>query len=186
MRESLIPVAPGLDEPIEMLGACHERVLAQLRTLERLAPWMREHGADEQARQAAGAVMRYFDVAGVNHHLDEEEDVLPALRGARVDEATRGEIEALSDWVIADHQRLYAAWSAMRARLEAVGSGTCIRLDDLEVAAFAAAYRAHIEREEAELLPLARRVLDEATVERISHAMTQRRRSPPDDDTNGV
>ncbi|MGH8668869.1 MAG: hypothetical protein ACREUH_06505 [Burkholderiales bacterium] len=30
--------APSFDEPLEMLAACHERIEAQLGTLERRAP----------------------------------------------------------------------------------------------------------------------------------------------------
>ena len=185
MRNSLIPVIPGLDEPIAMLDACHERVLAQLQTLERLVPWLQEHGADNEARQAARAVMRYFDVAGVNHHLDEEEDILPALRAAQVDAATRQDIEKLSAWVHEDHQRLYAAWAVVRTELAAVAEEGRAELDAAQVAAFAHAYRTHIEREETELLPLARRILDAAVVERISHTMTQRRRTPGAGGTDG-
>src|SRR5689334_1951600 len=71
--------APGFDEPLEMLAACHERIEAQLRTLEKLVEHLSQncaangaaHGADNSARDAAARVMRYFDTAGVEHHRDE-------------------------------------------------------------------------------------------------------------------
>ena len=79
MTDSLLPNAPSLEEPLEMLEACHERIEAQLRTLERLLDYLPRHGADEQARQAARNVLRYFELAGPNHHEDEERNLFPTL-----------------------------------------------------------------------------------------------------------
>src|SRR5687768_11399199 len=73
------PVA-AFDEPLEMLEACHQKIEAQLATLERILPHLRQHGADADAKSAARAVMRYFDTAGVLHHRDEDEDLFPLLR----------------------------------------------------------------------------------------------------------
>ena len=108
MVDSLIPVAPGMETPLEMLEACHERLQAQLATLGRLAAWHQEHGSDRQAQQAATNVMRYFDLAAVNHHLDEEEDLLPALK-ARIDPARGDALQVLIESILADHQEMFAA-----------------------------------------------------------------------------
>ena len=62
-----------------MLAACHGRVESQCDTLRRLLPHVAAHGADVQAREAAVAVMRYFDTAARHHHADEEVDLFPAL-----------------------------------------------------------------------------------------------------------
>lgn len=175
MADSLIPVAPGMETPIEMLEACHERLQAQIATLGRLAAWHREHGADRQAQQAATNVMRYFDLAAVNHHLDEEEDLLPALK-ARIDSGRRGALQALIESILADHQEMFAAWAAMRARLEPISRGAASELPPDEVERFAERYRRHIEREEGEVLPLARELLTEEDIAAMSGAMTGRRR----------
>lgn len=176
MIDSLIPSAPGMETPLEMLEACHERLQGQLATLARLADWLPEHGADAQAQQAATNVMRYFDLAAVNHHLDEEEDLFPVLR-ARVDDARRAPLHALIDWILADHQAMFAAWAAMRARLEPISRGQPAELSAADVAAFAERYRRHIEREEGELLPYARELLSEADIATLSQTMIARRRS---------
>ena len=55
--------AVGFDQPFEMLEACHERVERSLGLLLRLAEHLVSHGADEQARDAARDVLRYFDLA---------------------------------------------------------------------------------------------------------------------------
>ena len=56
MTDSLLPLSPSLDEPLEMLEACHERIEAQLKTLERLLDYLPRHGADEQARHQTADV----------------------------------------------------------------------------------------------------------------------------------
>lgn len=175
MTDSLLPVAPGMESPLDMLEACHERLQAQLTTLARLAAWLPEHGADAQARQAAANVMRYFDLAAVNHHLDEEEDLFPVLR-ARVGPRERGVLNALIDGLLADHQQMFAAWAQMRARLEPISRGAAAELAAEEVESFAARYRRHIEREEGELLAHARALLTDADVAAMSATMTARRR----------
>jgi hemerythrin-like domain-containing protein len=175
---SLIPpAAPALDEPLEMLHACHERVRAQLGTLTRLAQWLPQHGADEQARRAARSVMRYFDLAAVNHHMDEEQDLLPAMlevAGA----AERSRLQGLVDRVLAEHVELAAKWAGVRARLEGISEGAVAALEEDVVQQFATAYETHILLEEEEILPWAARMLGADAVAQISVNMTDRRRAP--------
>ncbi|AUN95016.1 hemerythrin domain-containing protein [Pseudazoarcus pumilus] len=169
--------APGLDEPLEMLFACHDRVRARIDTLERLARWLPEHGADEQARQAATAVLRYFDQAAVNHHLDEERDLFPAMR-ARVEAAEAARLAALEARILDEHRLLAARWAAMREPLLAIAAGESAELGTDAVAAFRAAYSEHIALEEAEVLPWAERILGQGELAAMSATMTARRREP--------
>lgn len=178
MNETLIPVSPGFETPLEMVEACHERLHGQLDTLARLAAWLPEHGADRQAQQAAVAVMRYFDLAAVNHHLDEEEDLFPALL-ARAEGGVRAHLQTLVDWLLADHQRMFAGWAAMRAVLLPISRGEEAELDAADVQAFAERYQRHIEREEGELLPMARVLLTEDDQRVLGERMSARRRQPP-------
>lgn len=175
MSESLIALAPGFDEPLEMLCACHERVHAQLETLHRLARWLPEHGVDHQARRAAEAVIRYFDHAAVNHHMDEEQDLFPLLQ-QRVSEDRRYALDALIEWIKDDHQRMFAAWDDMKARLLPLVAGEETVLDEAVVDAFSERYRLHIEREESELFPYAQALLSEADLATLGASMTARRR----------
>lgn len=176
MSNSLIPVAPGFDQPLDMLEACHERLQAQLHTLEKLARWLPEHGADEQARRAAANVMRYFDNAATNHHCDEENDLLPALH-ARVADHERAELEALSECIIADHRRLSAAWEELRVLLAEIADGHAADLTGAGLARFVDDYRKHLAHEEDVMLPFARRLLGSEALEALGASMTARRTS---------
>jgi len=176
--DSLIPrPAPGLDEPLEMLAACHERMRAQLATLARLARWLPEHGVDEQAAQAASAVMRYFDLAAVNHHLDEEEDLLPAMLEL-IPFAEEECLQRRIKRILREHVELAAHWARLRASLMEISEGREAALSEEDIECFAEAYGAHIRFEEEEVLPLAERLLGLDMLEQISSHMIERRRTP--------
>ncbi len=164
------------EAPLEMLAACHGRVEQQCRTLLRLPPHLQAHGANLSARQAARAVMRYFDTAAQDHHADEEQDLFPALLSVAMESAEEAQrLRDLTQALVADHQRIGGLWRELRQALAAVAEAQAIELPLGQVQEFVAAYRRHIEREEDELLPLAARLLSQADIGRIGAAMRQRR-----------
>lgn len=166
--------AAGPEAPLDMLAACHTRVEKQCQTLTRLQPHLATHGSDGAAREAASAVMRYFDTAAKHHHEDEEQDLFPALL-----ESMAGSdalcIRELTGALRAEHRQLEGRWAALRARLEAIAEGEALTLDEDEVNGFVSAYRAHIAKEDSELLPMAARLLGEADLQTIGRAMRTRR-----------
>ena len=170
--------APSFDAPLDMLYACHERIEAQLCTLEKLCAHLGANGSDEQARQAAQAVMRYFDTAAPNHHRDEDEDLFPLLR-ALAAKAGREEIGATLYELEREHQSMDLLYSGLRLSLDAVAKGRPARLDAEDVARFAWLYRRHLRLEEAAVLPFARDALDANQQRRLGERMTQRRRIAP-------
>lgn len=166
--------AVGFEVPLEMLAACHGRVQAQCATLRRLAAHLAGQGADRQAQDAAAAVMRYFDTSAVHHHADEELDLFPALI-----ESMAGSdavcVRELTASLAAEHRELERRWRALRRQLEQVAGGDTATLPDDEVHDFIALYERHIAREEAELLPMAGRLLCNAELDRIGQSMRGRR-----------
>lgn len=170
------PAAPaaGFEVPLEMLSACHGRIEQQCATLRRLQGHLPAHGADDQARAAAAAVMRYFDLAARQHHEDEERDLFPALL-----ESMAGSdpvcLRELTASLTVEHRQLEAAWRRVRAELERVAAGDAAALSAEDVEAFAALYARHIEREEQELLPMAARLLCDDELDRIGRTMRERR-----------
>ena len=165
--------SPGLDQPFEMLSACHERVERTLDVLERLRRHVATHGPDTQAAQAARDVLRYFDLAAPQHHLDEERHVLPALRASG-----DAQLQALAERLHDDHRRMEAAWAAARTILSAIVEGRLDRLqhDDRTVlAGFANLYSGHIAAEEGTAFPEAARRLDDTAVRTMGADMRTRR-----------
>ncbi|HMO45983.1 MAG TPA: hemerythrin domain-containing protein [Rubrivivax sp.] len=182
MPSELLPGTPrpaaGFDAPLDMLAACHERLQRQCRTLRRLPPHVAAHGADAQAQEASTAVMRYFDRAAVDHHADEEEDLFPALL-----EAMAGSdavcLRDLTTALTQQHRELHAQWQALRSVLARLAAGEPAALDAAQVEAFVDGNLQHMAREEAELLPMAARLIDDETLQRIGAAMRRRRGIAP-------
>lgn len=162
---------PSFDEPLEMLAACHERIEAQLATLERLAPHLQAKGWDAEARAAAQAVLLYFDTSGRLHHQDEDHDLFPLLR-TKAAAAGRVEIAAAVDELEREHATMERQWRHLREQLQ--GNA---RLDDEELARFAWLYRRHMDRESAALLPFAREALAPAERAALGERMAARRRT---------
>jgi hemerythrin-like domain-containing protein len=174
------PPAAGFEVPLEMLAACHERVHGQCATLQRLVRHLAMHGSDPPAREAAVAVMRYFDTSAGHHHEDEEVDLFPAL----IESMAGSDAVCLRDLIAAlctDHRALEARWRSLRRALEQVALGVASTFPSDEVEAFVALYDQHIAREEAELLPMAARLLGDVELDRIGLAMRERRGLAPAD-----
>lgn len=170
--------AADFDHPLEILDGCHQRILRQCTLIDAIAARLASHPADPEARDAARAVVRFFDTAGAAHHRDEEEDLFPALVHY-VPSLELNATRALLARLRIDHANLDAAWREMRGTLMALALGGEPNLPIEAAQAFGAAYRRHIALEEAELLPLARRVLDTRLVARLGERMARRRGAQP-------
>lgn len=166
--------AAGFDAPLELLGACHGRVKAQCATLRRLVAHLARVGIDADAREVALKIQRYFDVAAVAHHADEEQDLFPALfESVAGSDATC--IRDLTQSLAADHRELEVRWGRLREALDRVAAGEPAALDADEVEAFVALNERHVAREDAELLPMAARLLGDAELAAMGPSMRARR-----------
>ena len=168
--------AVGFEQPFAMLEACHERVQRTLGLLQRLRDHVRAQGADEQARQAARDVLRYFDLAAPLHHEDEELHVFPLLAGS-ADAALREAIAALRD----DHVRMAERWTRARGVLLGWRDDPAPTPPDEPsralLKAFSDAYDAHIATEEGLVYPAAQAAFDATGLARIGAEMQARRRA---------
>lgn len=177
--------AVGFEVPLEMLSACHGRVENQCATLRRLVAHLASHGADLAAQQAAAAVIRYFETAARHHHADEEIDLFPAL----IESMAGSDAVCLRDItaaLTADHRELERLWHGLHERLAQLAAGHSSTLPETEVQAFIGLYERHMAREENELLPMAKRLLSDAELDRIGLAMRVRRGAFEPADPAGV
>jgi hemerythrin-like domain-containing protein len=150
------------------------RIRAQCDTLRALTEHVARAGFDEQARQAAHNVMRYFDMAARHHHDDEEEDLLPRMMAAAT--LSRGsKLTRLVAELTNEHRMMDREWSELRAVLQEISSGEKIALHALNVDRFVKLYHAHIAVEEASVYPLAEMLLSGEDLAEIGAGMAQRR-----------
>jgi len=162
--------APSFDDPLEMLLACHDRIRAQCATLNKLVLHLPQHGCDTQARQAALAVLRYFDSAGQHHHQDEELDLFPLLLATKNQTAL-----ALVSQLLSEHETMIATWQRLRPQLINISENMTNELDAWVVQDFINAYDNHIELENTSLLPLAKTLLTDCQLEDLGIKMAARR-----------
>lgn len=165
--------APSFDNPLEMLHACHGKILRQCDTLRKLATHLTSNGCDQQAQQAAQGILRYFDTAGQFHHQDEEEDVFPALRVSA--DSDKSHLESLLERLLQEHTSMLAAWDALRPVLLQLSQGIQVPLASSMAENFINRYTQHIAVEENELLPVAARLLDSQQQLKIGKHMAERR-----------
>lgn len=160
--------APGFDQPLALLRACHERIQLQCDTLEKFVAHLHAQGLDADARRAAAGVHRYFTTAGRHHHEDEEQDLFPLLRADPELAPLLAELES-------DHRRMESIWSQLEPLLAAPERiGNLDALAEL-VRDFNALYADHIKRENNELLPRAEQLLTGPVLAVVGERMARRR-----------
>ena len=162
-------IAPGFDDPLGMLAACHLRIRDKLATLARLQRHVPENGSDSEARAAARGLLKYFDGAAPNHHADEERSLFPRI-AARAPDA-RPLLEALQN----EHRMLDAHWRRLRPLLSGIVAGQRAVLPPRDVRDLLDLYGMHLAREDDVLLPLAQDVFDAEVLADIGREMAARR-----------
>ncbi|MGV0960409.1 MAG: hemerythrin domain-containing protein [Limnohabitans sp.] len=168
--------AVGFEAPFEMLTACHERVQRMLDLLSKLRQHLADKGWDAQAASAAEDVMRYFDLAAPQHHLDEEIHVFPAVLALN-----NGQLDLLVYRLKQEHIEMERLWVGVRQALDSVAQSDAQSwkgfsdADKADMDAFFAAYKDHINDEEIYIYPSARQALHEEQLQGMAHDMMRRR-----------
>ena len=160
--------APGFDDPLALLRACHERITRQCNTLEKIAAQLASHGLTPDLRTAAAGVHRYFSTAGHYHHEDEELDLFPLLRGDAA-------LATLIDNLQLEHVRMDALWRELEPLL---AEPDTIRDTDgfrKQAMAFIALHAQHVAHENAVLLPRAKAMLPPTVLTVLGARMAARR-----------
>jgi len=156
------------ERPLELLYACHEKVRRFNALAWKLAGHVETLGADEQARDAAKQILRYFEMSLPHHHADEELDVFPALRDLN-DAALSAAITELE----AEHVALEALWQEVGPWLHGVAQGETVSAP-ASLSQFVAHYVMHTDREEREVFSAIERLPD-SLVDAIAQRMRARR-----------
>ena len=152
---------PGFDDPIGMLRACHDKIIAHCDMLEGLL--------ERQDKEIAARVHRYFNTSAPLHHRDEEEDLFPRINRQSL------KIAELVHRLKQEHQELSQLWGRIAADLKSLPQDGFS--DDFITAAreFCHINRAHITLENMELLPMASGILSQQDLGAIGETMAARR-----------
>ncbi|WP_018938076.1 MULTISPECIES: hemerythrin domain-containing protein [unclassified Thioalkalivibrio] len=173
MHAQLHESVPGFQQPIELLRACHRRILNSLDILERLPAHLADKGADEEARGAAQRVLNYFHEAAPNHHADEDQDLFPVLRQHCGHPESHPQLCEWLDRLTAEHDEIEAGWDRLEPALQRIAAGQPADLDGAD--AWIRQYRIHLDLEERAVLPFAEHLLGPEDRRAIGAAMAARR-----------
>lgn len=160
--------APGFDEPLELLRACHMRMLMHCATLEKLPAQLQAGNAGEIG-ETVEKIRHYFNTAAHLHHQDEERDLFPLLQQQSPD--FNAAVRELSG----DHLELESAWHDLDSLLAELDRLDDPRALDERIRAFTNAYRQHIQKEEQSILMPAGQALNATDLKRLGRAMARRR-----------
>lgn len=174
MTSNLFDTAPDFDQPVAVLKHCHDRIRKQLKTMDLLASPAVLAATPDEVRQAAGAVLRYFEKAAPHHHEDEEHDLLPMLA-----DTARGEdaalLAGLMPGILDEHRQMELLWQRLQPQLAAIAAGESATLDSADAARFGELYLAHMDKEEGHIAPMAKRLFSTEQMQRLGNAMRTRR-----------
>ncbi|BAZ93020.1 uncharacterized protein FOKN1_0618 [Thiohalobacter thiocyanaticus] len=160
--------APGFDDPLGLLRACHMRMLMHCSTLEKL-PAQIDAGKQAELQETVEKIRHYFNTAAHLHHQDEERDLFPLL------EEQSPDFNAAVRELSAQHPELESAWRELDARLAELDRIDDSAALDARIRAFTNAYRQHIQHEEQKVLMPAEQALNDADRKRLGRAMARRR-----------
>lgn len=163
---------PAAGDAVGLLLECHERIRSFLALAQRIAA----AGPEEAAAvpEAAARVRRYFTQALPLHAQDEEETIVPRLRG--LDPA----VDAALQEMTREHAEHEAPLAALVGACEELANGPG-RLEALApVVARAASelerhFAVHLAREEEIIFPAMRRLLDRSVDDQIVREIRARR-----------
>ncbi len=171
-RRSLLSMGGGFETPFDMLSGCHQRIRMFSDLAQRLAA---QPAPSEEVAEAASRLCLYFGTALPLHEQDEEDTLHRALQDARAPGmdamfARLRKEHAAIEGVLA---QLLPMWEGLKGAPDrlAAEKDTLARGAD----ALTAAFVPHLEMEENELYPLARRVLSADVLADMLRAMRARR-----------
>ena len=175
------PHIPDFTDPLGLLVHCHERIEAQLNSLERVAEILRLGDRQSLPRlfAAIDGAIAHFAVPGVKHTEDEEISLFPRLRqhgGSAGEDALTAMAELESQHRTAE--QLHVEFDEFVSTLPRDGSADARELDcfgDL-VAELTTLYRPHILLENNFVFPIAGRVLPANEIQALGEEMRARRK----------
>ena len=171
MADPPVPGASG--SPLNALLAWHRLGEQHFEGLQRLAHGSPDPSVETSARETARAALAWFDGTAATHHRIQEDALFPELveSMAGSDPVCLRELAAAAS---AGHRDVERLWRTLRPACVALSRGVAATLDADVVTALVEACRANLERADRELIPMARRLLDDAALARLRARLDER------------
>jgi hemerythrin superfamily protein len=165
-------------EPIGILEDCHKRIHHFIQTLVTLEESVGAAPLNADDRDSLERSLRYFRKAAPRHNADEEESLFPKLQSHSDAEAEAmfarlASLAADHHWAETQHFEIDAIGSRWLSA-GVLQSSDLARLRTL-VHSLSRFYARHIEIEEKEVFPAARRILSAAERHTVGREMAEKR-----------
>ena len=153
-------------DPIEMLDRSHARLTEAMQALLEATTAIAAGTGTAADRETLDDVLHFLGRGAERHVADEEQSVFPRLR-------KHPETGALIERIAAEHRNHDDTIIALRGAIRHLPAGA----DTLATIAadLASQYEAHIELEDAELIPAMRRLLSAGELDEMLREMRERR-----------
>ncbi len=144
------------ESPIDTFALCHVGILAKLDTLSELPPLV---AAAERARTVSNELLSFFDTAVLEHHVEEERDLFPAVVASASPGDERSRLQEVVNQLTSEHRAIEAVWTSLKPALKRASKGRRAELDVAAVRTLIDSYRAHAAFGERVFLPLSFEIL---------------------------
>lgn len=163
----------SFEQPLELLKACHARILLYADLLLKLNMHISSKGIDQEALTAINRIQHYFSTAAAYHHQDEENDLFPMLIGINSDALAL--VESLEN----EHLELDGLWQKIETIL--LNPEMIANDENFEhhCHQFLSVNQEHIEKENEMLLPMAEQFLSPEQLTQLGKSMAARRNIKP-------
>lgn len=148
--------SPDLDAPITRFRECHHGILSVLGRFGELATLL-EPAA--RARAVAKETLVFFRAAIIEHHVDEERELFPAVLASASKGEEHDRVHTLVLQLTAQHREIEADWKALEPEVRKVAKGQDGIIDPAAIDRLVSKYGAHARFEEEAFLPLSEAIL---------------------------
>jgi len=160
------PKSATFEQPIDLLLSCHEKIIHFSSALCKVVNAVQQDGWNDNYAASVDQVRHYFNVAGPEHHLDEEAHLFPAIIALdpELKKAHSMDMLTLINAMIKEHVESDALWATLDKML-AERSDDFSTLKDLSHQFKSDMYE-HARIENEQIFPYAKAHISEADLKK--------------------
>jgi len=168
----------SFEDPLSLLDSCHKKIINFSSTLHKLSIKLHQDGWSDELISTAQNISHYFNVAGSEHHLDEEQHLFPAIIALNINKnfvqnEENREVISLINQMIKEHVESDALWEKINKLLE-TQSKDFKQLESL-AEEFESSMHEHAEIENKVIFPYAKEKISKEDFKIIGAAIAKRR-----------
>lgn len=173
------PKSATFEQPLDLLMSCHEKIIHFSSALYKIVSALKKEGWTDNYAVSVDQVRHYFNIAGPEHHLDEEKHLFPAIIALDPEfkKARSMEIVSMINTMIKEHVESDALWETLD-KLLAERSEDFLTLEKLS-RQFETDMHEHARIENEQIFPYAKAHINNSDFKAMGLAIARRRGIKP-------